>query len=125
MTYPGDFELRYRPVRELRLVEQYDLDVSVGHMLHVERPVVVALLPPLLHAAGQHDDGPAVLLPDHPPEVVSGRVQRALGHDELSGGVVTLKFNGKIADIEFESDKLFDSIIGECWFLCTCTLLVK
>jgi len=44
---------------------------------------VVALLPALLDTAREHDDGPAVRLPAHPPEVVSRRVQRALSHDEL------------------------------------------
>ena len=36
---------------------------------------------------GQHHDGPAVGLPAHPPEVVPGGVQRALGHDKLPLGV--------------------------------------
>ena len=47
----------------------------------------MTLLPPLLHAPGQHHDGSAVGLPAHPPEVVPGGVQRTLGHDELSLGV--------------------------------------
>ena len=35
----------------------------------------------------QHHDGAAVGLPAHPPEVVPGRVQRALSHDKLPLGV--------------------------------------
>ena len=35
----------------------------------------------------QHDYGPGVGLPAHPPVVVSGRVERPLGDDELPRGV--------------------------------------
>ena len=37
---------------------------------------------------GEHDDGSAVGLPAHAPEVVPGGVERPLGHDELPLGVV-------------------------------------
>ena len=63
------------------------LNVSIEDRLRVVRPVLMTLLPPLLHAPGQHHDGSAVGLPAHPPEVVPGGVQRTLGHDELSLGV--------------------------------------
>ena len=72
------------PVGEVGLVHDGHLDVAVVDRLRVVRPVLVTLLPPLLHAPGQHHDGPAVGLPTHPPEVVPGGVQRTLGHDKLS-----------------------------------------
>ena len=46
-------------------------------------PIVVSLL-------GEHDDGGALLLPDHPPEVVLCVGQRALRGNELSYTVVAL-----------------------------------
>lgn len=78
-------------MRAVRLVEQRDERVAVAGGLRVVGPVPVALLPPLLHAPGQHDDGAAVLLPHHPPEVVAGRVQGALRHQELTRGVEALE----------------------------------
>ena len=37
--------------------------------------------PALLHQVGDHDDDPNVLLPHHPPEVLSAGLQRPLGCD--------------------------------------------
>lgn len=73
----------------MAFVEDGDLDVSVADGLRVVGPVVVALLAALLHAPRQHDDGLAVALPAHAPEVVSCRVQRPLRDDELTWRVVT------------------------------------
>ena len=71
------------PVGVVRLVQDGHLDVPVEHGIRVERPIMVALLPPLLYTPGQHDDGPRVGLPAHPPEVVPRGVERALRHNEL------------------------------------------
>lgn len=81
-------QLRHRPVGEAGLVEAGDGDVAVVHGPRVVRPVAVALLATLLHAARQHDDGAAATLPAHAPEVVPRRVQRALRDDELARRVV-------------------------------------
>ena len=75
------------PVGEVGLVHDGHLDVAVVDGLRVIRPVLVTLFPSLLHAPGQHHDGPAVCLPAHPPEVVPGGVERTLGHDKLPLGV--------------------------------------
>ena len=72
------------PVRVVRLVQDGHLDISVVDGVCVERPILVALLSPLLIAPGEHHDGPGVCLPAHPPEVVPGGVEGALGHYELS-----------------------------------------
>ena len=48
----------------------------------------VALFPALLDASGEHDDGPGVCLPAHPPEVIPGRVEGSLGHHKLARRVV-------------------------------------
>ena len=64
------------------------LNVPVVDGLRVVGPVVVALFPALLDAARQHDDGPRVRLPAHPPEVVPRRVEGTLRHDELPRRVV-------------------------------------
>ena len=77
------------PVWVVGLVKDGHLDVSVVDGVCVQRPVLVALLSPLLIAPGEHHDGPGVRLPAHPPEVVPGGVEGALGHDELSLGVET------------------------------------
>ena len=52
---------------------------------------MVALLTALFDAAREHDDGTAVALPHHPPEVIARRVQRTLRHDEFSRRIVTLR----------------------------------
>jgi len=65
-------------------VEDGDANVTVVDWEGVVGPVVVALLSPLFDATRQHDYGPGVALPAHPPEVVAGRVKRTLGHNELS-----------------------------------------
>ena len=75
------------PVGVVGLVQDGHLDVPVEHGIRVERPIMVALLPTLLYTPGQHDDGPRVGLPAHPPEVVSRGVERALRHNELPLGV--------------------------------------
>ena len=75
------------PVGEVGLVHDGHLDVAVVDGLRVIRPVLVTLFPSLLHAPGQHHDGPTVCLPTHPPEVVPGGVERTLGHDKLPLGV--------------------------------------
>ena len=46
--------------------------------------------PALFHTTSQHDDGTAILLPDHPPEVVPRTRKRSLRHDELPWTVETL-----------------------------------
>ena len=71
------------PVGVVGLVQDGHLDVPVEYGIRVERPVVVTLLPALLYTPGQHDDGPRVGLPAHPPEVVPRRVQGTLRHYEL------------------------------------------
>ena len=75
------------PVRVVRLVEDGHLDVPVVYRVGVEGPIVVTLLSALLDAPGEHDNRPRIRLPAHPPEVVSGRVEGALGHYELPLGV--------------------------------------
>ena len=84
---PHHPELIDVPVGVVGLVEDGDLYVSVVDRVGVGRPVLVTLLSPLLVAPGQHHDGPGVRLPAHPPEVVSGRVERTLSHYELPLGV--------------------------------------
>ena len=71
------------PVGVVRLIQDGHLDVPIKDGIRVERPIVVTLLPALLYTPGQHDDGPRVRLPAHPPEVVPCRVERALRHYEL------------------------------------------
>lgn len=44
-----------------------------------------------LHAVGQHDQGVALLLPDHAPEVSHGLRQGTLGRNELPGAPETLE----------------------------------
>ena len=57
-------------------------NVSKGHdTILVFWPVLVTLGGTLLNDPVQHDDGLAVLLPDHGPEVRSGACQWALGQD--------------------------------------------
>lgn len=47
--------------------------------------------PSLLHALCHHDDVVDAVLPHHPPEIVLGAGQRALGGDVLPAEVVTLQ----------------------------------
>lgn len=87
----------------MRLVENRHGNVAVVNGQRVGRPVVVALLPALLDATRQHDNGPAVALPDHPPKVVPRRVQWPLRHDEFSRRIVTLCTRAKSSDIQIPS----------------------
>ena len=52
---------------------------------------MTAFQPARLRALGHHHDRSTVVLPDHTPEVVLGRRQRALGGDELTLRAETLK----------------------------------
>ena len=47
--------------------------------------------PSLLHALCHHDDVVDAVLPHHPPEIVLGAGQRALGGDVLPAEVVALQ----------------------------------
>lgn len=79
-------ELRHGPVGVARLVQRRHGDVPVVHGPRVVRPVAVALLAALLHAARQHDDGARARLPAHAPEVVARAVQRALQQRRVRAG---------------------------------------
>lgn len=74
----------------MTFVQDGHLNVSVIDGLRVVRPVTIALFTTFLHAPSQHDDGPGAGLPGHPPEVVPGRMQRTLSHDELPRRIETL-----------------------------------
>ena len=59
-----------------------EADVCKGHdPVLVLWPVLVTLGGALLNDSVEHDDGLAVLLPDHGPEVRRGARQRTLGQD--------------------------------------------
>ena len=59
-----------------------EADICKGHdTVLVLRPVLVTLGGALLNDSVEHDDGLAVLLPDHGPEVGGGARQRSLGQD--------------------------------------------
>lgn len=82
-TYSTNFELGDAPIRIMTVVEYLHGNITVIDRHHVVRPVVVALLAPLLDAARQHHNGPRIRLPAHSPEVVPRRVKRPLRHYEF------------------------------------------
>lgn len=83
-THSAQHELGDAPIGIMGLVQYGYANVTVIDGVSVDGPIMVALLPTLLDTPGQHHDRPAVAFPHHPPEIVTRRVQRALGHDELS-----------------------------------------
>ena len=60
------------------------------HLISLGWPVLVTLGRVLLDHSVQHDDGPALLLPDHGPEVRRGAGQGTLGQDDDDNIVTTL-----------------------------------
>lgn len=89
-THSAQHELRDAPIGIMRLVQYGYTNVTVIDGMSVDWPIMVTLLSSLLDTPGQHYDRPAVAFPDHSPEIVTRRVQRTLGDDELSRRIVPL-----------------------------------
>lgn len=81
----------------MRLVQYSYANVTVIDGMSVDWPIMVTLLSSLLDTPGQHYDRPAVAFPDHSPEIVTRRVQRTLGDDELSRRIVPLIFEREVS----------------------------
>lgn len=95
-THPTEHELSNTPVLVVTVIEYGDGDVPIVDGPRVERPIVITLLAALLDATRQHHDGARVALPAHAPEVIPRRVQRALRHHKLAGGIVALEISAII-----------------------------
>lgn len=89
-THSAQHELGDAPIGIMRLVQYSYANVAVIDGMSVDWPIMVTLLSSLLDTPGQHYDRPAVAFPDHSPEIVTRRVQRTLGDDELSRRIVPL-----------------------------------
>lgn len=89
-THSAQHKLGDAPIGIMRLVQYSYANVTVIDGMSVDWPIMVTLLSSLLDTPGQHYDRPAVAFPDHSPEIVTRRVQRTLGDDELSRRIVPL-----------------------------------
>lgn len=70
--------------------------------------------PSLLHALCHHDDVVDAVLPHHPPEIVLGAGQRALGGDVLPAEVVTLQHT------HTRGVSVCTSVCVQCECMCVC-----
>ena len=58
--------------------------------MHIHVHVRVCTYPAFLHQICEHDDTAGIHLPDHPPEVIGGVWEGALGSDICTFPLVTL-----------------------------------
>lgn len=66
------------------------MDTPVSHGCRITTNSGPFTHPSFLHTLRYHDDVADAVLPHHPPEVVLGAGQRALGGDVLPAGAVAL-----------------------------------